>query len=65
MGIEPKLVEGGGGSDANVFNSYGLPAVVVGVGFENAHSSAESIAISDLVTCARYVIALVEASTEV
>jgi tripeptide aminopeptidase len=64
IGIEPQLVEGGGGSDANVFNSYGLPAVVVGVGYENAHSSAESIAVSDLVACARYVVALVEASTE-
>lgn len=64
IGIEPELVEGGGGSDANIFNSHGLPAVVVGVGYENAHSSAEEIAISDLVTCARYVVALVEASTK-
>ncbi len=47
-GLEPRLVEGGGGSDGNVFNARGLPALTLGVGFENAHSSRERMSIRRL-----------------
>jgi tripeptide aminopeptidase len=47
-GLEPRLVEGGGGSDANVFNELGLPALTLGAGFEHAHSSHESLSIAHL-----------------
>jgi tripeptide aminopeptidase len=47
-GLEPRLVEGGGGSDANVFNELGLPALTLGAGFEHAHSPRESLSIAHL-----------------
>ena len=47
-GLEPRLVEGGGGSDANVFNAQGLPALTLGVGFEHAHSPLESMSVERL-----------------
>ncbi len=64
IGIDPVFLEGGGGSDANVFNSAGIPTVVIGVGYENAHSSAEQISIDDLVTAAQYAAELVLAAAE-
>ena len=47
-GLEPRLVGGGGGSDANVFNAAGLPAVTLGVGFEHVHSPAERMSLERL-----------------
>jgi tripeptide aminopeptidase len=47
-GLEPRQVDGGGGSDANVFNAAGLPALTLGVGFENAHSSQERMSLERL-----------------
>ena len=47
-GLEPRLVEGGGGSDANVYNALGLPTLTLGAGFEHAHSPRESLSIRHL-----------------
>lgn len=62
IGITPKLVEAGGGSDANVFNEKGIPSVVVGVGYEGAHSKDERIAIADLTKAAEFALALIAES---
>ncbi len=47
-GLEARLVGGGGGSDANVFNARGLPALTLGVGFERVHSPQECIRLERL-----------------
>lgn len=65
IGIEPTFQDGGGGSDANVFNSAGIPAVVIGVGYDGAHSPSERIAIADLSKAAEYAAALIECAAEV
>jgi tripeptide aminopeptidase len=39
----------GGGSDANIFNNYGIPSLPLGIGYRNAHSVRESITVSDMV----------------
>lgn len=64
VGIEPQLVNGGGGSDANIFNEKGVKAVVVGVGYEGAHSKDEHIAISELVKASEFALALIRESTK-
>ena len=64
VGEEPQLVAAGGGSDANIFNARGLPAVLIGVGFEKCHSSDERIAIDDLVKCAEFIVELIRGSVE-
>jgi len=61
-GIEPRLIGGGGGSDANVFNLRGLPAVTLGVGFEDVHSPHEHIAVARLGDLYRVAHALVRAA---
>jgi tripeptide aminopeptidase len=48
LGLEAVHIGTGGGADANVFNARGLPAVNLGVGFENVHSANESIALTRL-----------------
>lgn len=62
VGLEPSFIEGGGGSDANVFNKAGIPALVIGVGYDGAHSSSEHVTVSDLAKCAEFVAALIEAA---
>jgi tripeptide aminopeptidase len=47
-GLQSRRLDGGGGSDANVFNAAGLPALTLGVGFENAHSSQECMSLERL-----------------
>ncbi len=52
-GLVPELAASGGGSDANVLNAKGIPAVNLAVGYVNPHSADERIAIADLqaLTC--------------
>lgn len=60
--VEPNPIGGGGGSDANVFNLRGLPAVTLGVGFEDVHSPLEHIAVARLGDVYRVAHALVRAA---
>lgn len=63
MGLKPIQQGTGGGSDANIINSRGIPSVVLGLGYENIHSTAESIAIEQLVQAAQLVVSIVRASS--
>jgi tripeptide aminopeptidase len=58
IGIEPRLRTTGGGMDANVFNSRGLPCVGLGLGIEDAHSPQEHIAAAHIEAGARFIKAL-------
>lgn len=58
-GLEAAAVGGGGGSDANVFNAQGLPALTLGVGFQHLHSPQESIRIDHLAQLSALVRAIV------
>ena len=60
VGIEPKMHETGGGSDASVMNGKGIPTTVIGVGYDNAHSTEEYVGISDFVKSAEMAVAIVE-----
>lgn len=60
IGLEPKLIETGGGSDVNILNMHGIEAVNLSVGYQEIHSTNEHIAIADLEKCARLVFALLE-----
>ncbi len=48
-GLKSKAIKYPGGSDANIFNNNGIPALNLGIGMKNAHSVNEMIAIDDLV----------------
>ena len=47
-GLEPKPQITAGGSDANNLNARGIPAVNIGIGAQNPHSSEEFILLEDL-----------------
>lgn len=63
IGRHPRLLESGGGSDANIFCSYGIPTVNLGIGYERMHTTSERIAITELVKAAELVVAIVEESS--
>jgi len=60
VGLQPKLVTSGGGSDANVFSGYGIPTVNLAVGYEDIHTTNEKMPIANLVKLAEVVKSIVE-----
>lgn len=64
QGIDPSFHEGGGGSDANVFNAAGLPTVLIGMGYESIHSPSEFITADNLAKAAEFVSSLVEVAAK-
>lgn len=63
-GFEPREVEVGGGSDANVFNERGLNCVNVANGMANVHTADEAIAVADLEAMVAVTLELVAAVRE-
>ena len=59
LGFPVHLEEAGGGSDANHFNDYGIPTVVLAVGMENCHTKEEYIEEKDLYDAARWALQIV------
>lgn len=49
----------GGGSDTNIINGKGIPAVDVSVGMSKVHSTSEFIRISDMEKACRFLIAII------
>jgi tripeptide aminopeptidase len=57
--LAPKPIHYMGGSDANVWNAKGIPAVNLGIGAQKPHSHEEFVLIEDLVKSAEIAFALV------
>lgn len=53
----------GGGSDANILNSYGLPTAIVATGMNNVHTTEESLDLNDVISLTRLLYAAVIAET--
>jgi len=51
----------GGGSDANYYNRYGIPCVVVGTGMQKSHTTEECIEEEDLYNTAKLVVEIIKA----
>lgn len=60
IGRESKLLESGGGSDANVIAGFGIPTVNLAVGYEEIHTTNERIAVEDLVKVTELVTAIIQ-----
>lgn len=58
LGRELEYIVAGGGSDANIFNSFGLTTAILGIGMENVHSTHESISLASLVRTTELVVSL-------
>ncbi len=50
----------GGGSDANIFNSYGLKTAIIATGMTNVHTVDESLDLNDLYSLTELLLAIVE-----
>jgi tripeptide aminopeptidase len=59
VGLTPHFRLAGGGSDANVFNAHGVPALVLSVGYNNAHAIQEQVHISDMAASVGYLVEMV------
>ncbi len=59
-GFEPRTFTTGGGSDANVLASKGLPSVALSCGMTDVHGTGETIAVSDMEGLVRVLLATIE-----
>ncbi len=60
LGLPVSVTGTGGGSDANFFNTYGVPCAVLGVGMANVHTKEEYILEKDLYDAAAWVLEIVK-----
>ena len=60
MGIKMTLKKGGGGSDANIFNTKGIASVILGTGMSTPHSVNEILKIEDMVKSASLILTLLD-----
>lgn len=58
LGLVPKFEGTGGGSDANFFNSYGVPSAVLGVGMSKVHTNEEFIKEQDLFKMSEFMVTI-------
>lgn len=58
IGMELTYERAGGGSDANIFNGYGLATAIVATGMTNVHSTKEQVELQDMVDLTRLLVAL-------
>ena len=63
-GYEPRLVDCGGGADANVFNAVGVPCLNLANGMSKIHSPDEEIAVADLEGMREVTLALIECAAQ-
>lgn len=60
IGRESKLLQSGGGSDANVIAGFGIPTVNLAVGYEEIHTTNERIPVSELIKVTELVTAIIQ-----
>lgn len=60
IGLNSNLGIGGGGSDGNIINGLGIPTVILGVGYENIHTTEERIAKQSLIKLAEFVLSIIK-----
>lgn len=51
--------DGGGGSDANIFNSHGIETVIIGTGMTDVHTIHESVRVADMVRVAELLVEII------
>lgn len=59
IGVTPKLVASGGGSDTNIFNKAGIRAVNLSIGAKDVHTTSETSSVKAMVNAAEMVMELI------
>lgn len=65
VGLDMKPAAIGGGTNANVYNEKGLPAVVIGCGMRGEHTTSEHLKIDDLELAAKLCLAILKQNHEI
>lgn len=60
LNLDPQTTVGGGGSDASIINTFGIPSVILGVGYENIHGKNERMEIKSLQLLTQQLLKIVE-----
>jgi tripeptide aminopeptidase len=58
IGMELSYEKAGGGSDANIFNGYGLATAIIATGMAQVHTTHEQVELQDMVELTRLLVAL-------
>lgn len=64
LGMTMRPLAIGGGTNANVYNEKGLPAVVIGCGMREEHTTSEHVAISDLELAVKLCLSILQKNHE-
>lgn len=64
LGIMPRLVKTGGGSDANIFNNRGIAVANLGIAMQKVHTTEEYIRAEELASNAVYLLEIVKTAQE-
>jgi tripeptide aminopeptidase len=62
LSMEPMSI--GGGTNANVYNEKGLPAVVIGCGMKDEHTNTEHVHVGDMVTSVKLCLNIIKKNHE-
>lgn len=60
LSLSSELLQSGGGSDANIFNSFGIPTANLSVGYEHIHTTNEQIHEDELIRLAELSVEIVK-----
>jgi tripeptide aminopeptidase len=64
LGLEVSPRKSGGGTDGNFFNAKGIPCVALPTGMVDEHATTEHIAVQDMVTACRVLVAIATRASE-
>lgn len=60
LGIKPRWATSGGGSDANIFNSKGVPTINIGIGAGKVHTTNEYVSATSIVDLTKLTLEVVK-----
>ncbi|CDR60752.1 tripeptidase T [Staphylococcus schweitzeri] len=60
LGLSANTIISGGGSDGSIINTFGIPSVILGVGYEKIHTSNERMPIKSLNLLASQVLEIIK-----
>lgn len=63
LDLSPDTIIAGGGSDGNIINGFGIPTVILGVGYEKIHTKSERMPIASLNLLSQQILKIIEIIT--
>ncbi|WP_105988646.1 M20/M25/M40 family metallo-hydrolase [Staphylococcus simulans] len=64
LGLSGNTVVAGGGSDGNIINALGIPTVIIGIGYQNIHTTEERMEVQSLNLLAEQLLKIVELTSD-